>query len=215
MSFVKNKHNDIFKKNIINLFDSMGENVYVYLRNSGRTVCTWCLYDDKLGRSSGQPCDYITEERRQDITISLGFDLTPAWLGQWLMAEISTPRDWTIHPNYNGGLLVCPECNGHGYTNLFTTIALDDVIVQDRDEEIIDRVSGGILYGGIKILQGKLNDVLSNISDINSDSIFEKASKIIVRGEDYQLQSLNRLGLKDLYIYEATLSRNLILENNT
>jgi len=206
MSFIKEKHNNLFKQNLDNIFASRGENVTFYLKNVSKADCTWCYFDSYTGRSSNKETGAnAAVTGTQDIVVALGFDLTPYWLGQWMTAAGGS-RAWTNHPDYKTPL-ICPECGGLGYTSYSTTVIVPNVFVYDIKEDSKLNLKPGFKMTGSKILLGKLLPVLSDSTNVNSKTIFETAFKFKVQGNYYKLLYLKRIGLKDIYIYEAFIIR--------
>lgn len=146
--------------------------------------CPWCDFDQATGRSSGIP---------------------------------SAGKDWSTHPNYvnSGSGLRCPNCSGKGVINLATQTTINNVLIFD-EQRGIQFIHGklGIIPEGTKRLIGKLADTLLDTSDINGKTYFHNATKIIVDGDDYRVKSIKKFGLKDLYLFDVTIQRSEIMEEN-
>ena len=124
--------------------------------------------------------------------------------------------DWTTHPNYvNTGGLRCPQCGGKGKTDLVTTTNVSNVIIEDVSGEQI--VRGKMFYfpEGTKRITGKLADVLSDSTDTESATKFETAAKIVIDNRDFRLKSLDRMGIKDLYLYVAIVEATDIIDSTS
>lgn len=128
--------------------------------------------------------------------------------------QASPGKDWTTHPDYDGIGLVCPECKGVGYISINTTTTVPNVIIQDISGEQIVRGKYAYFKNGTKKLYGKLESILSDSSDKDSATIFDNANKIVIDSDDYRVVSLNRLGIKTRYLFEAIVERMDIIENN-
>lgn len=125
-------------------------------------------------------------------------------------------KDWTTHFNYNGSLIRCPNCLGKGTINENTEITIEDVIIDDKSGMSYNTKGKlGILPEGTKSLIGKLSDVLVDSSDINSKTLFSKALKVVVDGEDYIVGPVKRFGLKGNYLFEAVVLLSSSIENNS
>ena len=122
------------------------------------------------------------------------------------MSATGGSKEWTNHPDYKTSW-ICPECLGSGFTDFSTTIVVPEVFIYDIKEDTKLNLKPGYRMVGIKILLGRLLPVLSDENNINSKTIYETAYKIQIQGNYYKLLYLKRLGLKDLYVYEAFVIR--------
>ena len=122
---------------------------------------------------------------------------------------------WTAHPNYKGTMLVCPECSGRGLTDLTTQTTVSDCIIQDISGEQIEYGKYGYFKPGTKRIYCKLESILTDSSNLNSDTILEPKGtlKILIDGNDYRLVTLNRLGLTSLYLAELLVEAMDVMEN--
>jgi hypothetical protein len=124
--------------------------------------------------------------------------------------------DWADHDDYSDtGGLRCPECNGKGKTDLVTTTDVTNVIIEDVSGEQMERGKAFYFPAGTKRITGKLADVLSDSTDTESDTKFETAAKIVIDGRDFRLRSLDRMGIKDIYLYVALVEATDIIDSTT
>ena len=119
---------------------------------------------------------------------------------------------WNTHINYNNEFQ-CPECLGLYYLNITTVITVNNVIIQDIMDDKTVQEKGYIYKPGTKKIYGRLEDVLTDISDINSVKIFDNATKVMIDGYGYKVISANSLGIKTRYLFEAIVERIDTLEN--
>lgn len=128
----------------------------------------------------------------------------------------ATGYDWTTHPNYvNTGGLRCPNCNNKGKTDLVTTTNVNNVIIEDVSGEQMVRGKAFYFPEGTKRITGKLSDVLSDSTDTESATKFETAAKIVIDGRDFRLKSLDRMGIKDIYLYVALVEATDIIDSTS
>jgi len=124
--------------------------------------------------------------------------------------------DWTTHPNYSDtGGLRCPQCNGLGKTDLVTTTDVNNVLIEDVSGEQMERGKAFYFPAGTKRITGKLSDVLSDSTDTNSDTKFEVAAKIVIDDGDFRFKKLDRMGIKDLYLYVALVEATDIIDSTS
>lgn len=118
---------------------------------------------------------------------------------------------WSDHDDY-AGETVCPNCWGEGSTGVSSTTDVNNVIVEDISGMIYDRDKGFAFPMGTKKITGKLTDILSDSADVNSKTIFEAARKVVIEGEDFRVKSVNRIGIKDRYLFEAIMERTDVVD---
>lgn len=124
-----------------------------------------------------------------------------------------TGVDWTAHLNYKTDL-VCPNCNGEGIVSPYEKTTVKDVIIDDKSGIEFFGKSVVTYPKGTKSLIGKLEDILTDVDDVDSVTILEQSDKIVVDGQDYILKNLSKIGLKDLYLFEAEVRRITDNERN-
>jgi hypothetical protein len=162
--------------------------------------------------------DILREDLGRDITIVEESNSTEC---SWCYYDDRTDRssgkqkqDWTTHPNYDNVGLRCPHCKGLGRIPVNSSTTVEDVIIEDLSGLQMERGKYGFFPSGTKKLIGKLTDVLVNSEDVDSDDLLSTADKILIDGVDYRLVSINRLGLKDLYLFEAIVQRTDLIERD-
>lgn len=122
--------------------------------------------------------------------------------------------DWTTHPNYNGTTLRCPSCLGKGKIDATTEHILEHVVVEDVSGVQIERGKFAYFSAGTKKLLGELSVIQEDTTDYNSETILERANKIVIYGEEYRLVTLNKLGLQDRHLFEAVVQKTNLMESS-
>ena len=90
----------------------------------------------------------------------------------------------------------------------WTVYTIDNVLIRwvNKDEFIFE--PGGRIETGDCKIKCKLADVLASGTDVNNDTLFHLASKVIVDGETCKVSKPpKKTGLRDLYMVEVTLER--------
>jgi len=118
---------------------------------------------------------------------------------------------WNTHANYTSNF-VCPECKGVFYLNANTVVTITKVIIQDISGEQYDKGKAFYFKPGTKRLYGKLSEILATPTDLNSECVLSDAIKIVIDNVDHKLVSINQLGIKDKYLFEAIVERMDVLE---
>lgn len=114
---------------------------------------------------------------------------------------------WNTHPNYDNVGLICPNCYGKGRTSTETVTTVNNVIIEDISGVQMKQGKFAWFNDGTRKLMGKLANILTVPSDLNSFTIFDTATRIVIYGEEHRLVRLNRLGLKENYVYEAIVEK--------
>lgn len=119
-----------------------------------------------------------------------------------------TGMDWTTHPDYVAGRndIVCPECNGEGTVETQVT---KTVLATKKDISTNDRIdsSAGTFLPATVRLSCDLNDVLVDPTDVNGETWFHRAVKVVYDGESYEVVNPTKSGLRDLYTCRVILER--------
>jgi len=122
---------------------------------------------------------------------------------------------WSTHANYKTSL-TCPECNGVGKLNTMYVQTVNNVIIQDVSGEQIERGKSSYFKNGTKRIIGHLEDILTvsgTSPDWDSETIFQRANKLVIDGQDVRLVSLNRIGLKTRYLFDALVENMDVIQN--
>ena len=122
--------------------------------------------------------------------------------------------DWTTHPDYKGTMIICPNCRGRGRIDSPIEITISDVIIEDKSGIVYIKGKLGLLPEGTKLLIGKLQDILVDPDDTNSDMILNQAISIVIDDQDYKIISTKKFGLKDQYLFESLVSLSNVLSEN-
>lgn len=112
---------------------------------------------------------------------------------------------WSTHPNYKNDK-VCPNCDGKGVTQTENTETVKgtkkDLSYNDR----ADLPMGNFKPGTLRF-SCDLNDVLVDSDDVDGDTHFHRAIKVVLDGESYEVVNVSKSGLRDLYTCRVILER--------
>jgi hypothetical protein len=122
---------------------------------------------------------------------------------------------WNTHPNYDGIGVRCPECFGDGILNTELLTTVNNVVIEDVSGVQMERGKFAYFSAGTKKVLGELSGIQENTSDYDSETILERAHKIVIYGEDYRLVTLNKLGLQDRHLFEAVVQKTDLLAATT
>ncbi len=163
------------------------DNIATLFNDIGRTVYVY-------NRASGTDCEWCIYDNKTGRSSGIA----------------QSGKVWSTHPNYVSDL-ICPNCNGVGKLETTTITEVPEVIIEDIGGFQTERGQAFLFPRGSKRIIGKLSYILKDQSDLNSEDIFQEAVKIIIDGSIHRLIELNRLGIKDLYIFDAIVQRTNII----
>ena len=114
---------------------------------------------------------------------------------------------WSDHEDYTSyNQTICPECGGIGYTTVENTQTVKGSKKDLSYNQSEDKDVGKFRPGTIRF-SCDLNDVLVDSTDINGDTYFDRAIKVVLDGEVYQIVNTTKGGLRDLYTCRVILER--------
>lgn len=108
---------------------------------------------------------------------------------------------------YTVNNIIVSNCHGKGKISTETVTTVNNVIIEDMSGVQMKQGKFAWFNDGTRKLMGKLIDILTIPSDSTSSTIFDNATRIVIYGEEHRLVRMNRLGLKDLYVYEAIVEK--------